>query len=177
MRIAYLIIGLFLIFGSSAQENTSRTGVLVEFEVLIYSSKPGENRTADQDPGLMLSFLHPFNDHFAVGLGTGMTSPYYTVTMMPVYIETIFWPMNDSGLFLKNRIGKMLPTNPDLFNGGTYNEVSLGMDISTPGKTAFIFAVGYSHQRMTSQNDDIWWGNRETDYRYNRAVLSLGMRF
>jgi hypothetical protein len=160
-----------------SQENNPRTGVLVAFELQLFSSKPGENRSPEQDPGVMLSFLHPFNEHLAVGLGTGMTSPYYTTTIMPTYIETIYWPLDDRGFHFKGRFGKVVPMNPDLFHGGTYSEIGVGGEIRTKRRTVFVLGTGFSHQRMTSRLDDIWWGNRETSYRFNRAVFSLGMRF
>lgn len=177
MRIGLLIIGIIGCSSVIAQNNPSRTGVLVEFEFQLFNSKPGEDRTAVQDPGLMLSFLHPFNDHLALGLGTGMCSPYYTATFMPVYLEGVYWPIGDSGFHFKGRWGKVIPTNPDSFNGGSYTELGLGWEIKTDGKTVFTLGSGYSHQRMSSEIDDIWWGNRQTDYRFNRAVFSVGMRF
>jgi hypothetical protein len=178
MKVSLTILGCLILLGASGQDNESRTGVLVEFEFLLYNSKPGENRSAKQDPGLMLSFLHPFNDHWAIGLGTGMSSPYYTTTLMPVYVETLYWPSVNSGFYLKGRQGKVMATNSKTFKGGSYTELSLGFDIPTKGPTAFSLGCGYSHQRMTEQNvNDWWWGDSKTDYRFNRAAFSIGMRF
>ena len=177
MRLGSFIMGIIICSFTMAQDNTTRTGILVEFEFQLFNSKPGENRTANQDPGLMFSFLHPFNDHLAFGLGTGICSPYYTTSLMPVYGELIYWPIGNSGFHSKSRWGKVIPTNPDQFNGGSYLEIGIGLEIKTKTETVYTLGSGYSHQRMTSESNDIWWGNRMIDYRFNRVVLSLGMRF
>jgi hypothetical protein len=149
----------------------------VGLDVQVFSSHPGDNRVAKQDPALMLSFSHRVVPKLAVGLGSGLTSPYYTSTLLPVYVQSAYYPIDQSGFFVQGRMGQFIPLDPKNYNGGLYSELSTGFDIRGKDGVAFRVGLGYSHQHMTSQVNDFWWGNRQIDYRFNRAVFVVGMRF
>ncbi len=148
-----------------------------EASVQLYVSKPGPDRAAENDPGLMLSQSYSFSERMSAGLGTGILSPYYTTNLLPIYVQAKANLITDSKLFIRGRLGKFIPFSPDNFEGGLFTELEAGHDISLSGTSKLRLAAGYSRQEMSTKKINTWWGDQKVKYEYNRIKLSLGWVF
>ncbi len=144
----------------------------------LNASRPSDEGSLQSDPAIMLDFAYPISSKFALGIGGGLQSPHFNTSLVPVFINSEYRPMSNTGYFLKSRLGKFIPLSPDFFKGGVFSEWTVGYDLPSSRKSHLRMLVGYSHQRMTRESPDIWWlGDRRTTYRYNRMTFGLGLIF
>lgn len=178
MRISLIILILvpFLCEGQEADRFSDQ--MRSELSIHLYSSKPEKGSNPEEDPAVMLSFEYPVVGGLCLGLGGGLQSPHFNTSLVPVFLQASYFPINGKHWFLRGRAGRLIPLHPREFKGGTVTELLIAYLLERKGKEQFVISVGYAHQRMTrlDQVNNWWWTDSRVDYRFNRLTIGFGVK-